>query len=101
MTKPNDAVPSTAYSLAKWTEASRATRVSTTYRSTANVPLGENRVLVQGKLLTTAKGSIEISVAVDPGSVARKIAIRQINAEIEGRFSMQDSATMGNSASGS
>lgn len=48
-------------------------------------PSSEGLLLVQGRYVAQDKGGVQLVVTVDPAAIDRKIAIRRVNDQIEGR----------------
>lgn len=82
MTKP-EILNTLSVSISDWTEPTIIPRVLLT--SNTNYELSDQVVLVQGKYIKRESGDNLLVVSVDPASIERKLAIRELNAQLEGR----------------
>jgi hypothetical protein len=49
-----------------------------------------NAVIISGQSRVSREGKTEIILSVDPAAVTKKMAIRKLNEELEGRYSPSD-----------
>jgi hypothetical protein len=54
--------------------------------SNTHYELSDNVVLVKGQYVIGANGVKQLMVSVDPATIERKLAIRELNAQLEGRI---------------
>lgn len=73
----------TSISYDEWTPLKDQPRVmvnlNTYYESSSNV------VFIKGQYVVGANGIKQLMVSVDPATIERKLAIRELNAQLEGR----------------
>lgn len=90
MSKQPDKLSATSESIGSWTKRTAVEVRGAPVGSTTSWVSKSGRVLVQGQVRSKVDGGLEFRVSVDPAAVAKKIAIRQLNAEIEGAESAFD-----------
>ena len=66
-----------------WTRAEEPPRVA--FSSNTQHELSGHVVLIQGKFINGPSGDKQLMVSVDPAAIERKLAIRELNAQLEGR----------------
>jgi hypothetical protein len=57
---------------------------------TTSVLSDPNVVIISGQSRVSGEGKAEIVLSVDPSAVTKRIAIRKLNEELEGRYSPSD-----------
>jgi hypothetical protein len=72
----------TSCSIGQWTQEAEIPRIKGPSQTKGE--LNENVILLQGQLVNGPSGR-ELLVSVAPAVINRKLAIRQINGQIEGR----------------
>lgn len=75
----------TSISYAGWTTLVSSPRVM--INSNTHYELSDNVVLLKGQYVVGANGIKQLMVSVDPATIERKLAIRELNAQLEGRIS--------------
>jgi len=68
--------------LNKWT---RSEPPQVFINSNTRYELSERVVLVQAQYVSGPSGSKQLMVSIDPAAIERKLAIRELNAQIDGR----------------
>jgi hypothetical protein len=66
-----------------WTASTPTPRVM--INSSTHYELSDNVVLIQGRYIVGSSGDKQLMVSIDPATIERKLAIRGLNAQIEGR----------------
>ncbi len=56
-----------------------------TYSNDTTGISAEGRLMVQGRLVEGSQGGYQVVVTIDPAAVDRKLAIRKMNDQLEGR----------------
>lgn len=84
---------STHFSSGSWVESKDFPRVAVS--SMTQVGVSPHVVLLQGKSVQGAHGRQELSVSVDPVALERKLAIREMRANLEGGATTMDTTSSG------
>jgi hypothetical protein len=74
----------TSISFSEWT--SLTTLPSVVIKPNTVFEMSDNVVLIKGQYVVGADGVKQLMVTVDPATIERKLAIRELNAQLEGRI---------------
>jgi hypothetical protein len=82
----------TSVSISNWTTQHTAPRVVS--RSDTNSALSQDVVLISGRLIST-DGANEVLISVEPATIDRKLAIRNLNRALQGETVKSNTASRG------
>jgi hypothetical protein len=82
----------TSVSISNWTTQHNAPRVVS--KSDTNGALTQDVVLISGRLIST-RGANEVLISVEPATIDRKLAIRNLNRTLQGGTAKSNTASRG------